>query len=55
MLKFRGEIEQFLNLAVAAHLVALAQALFLGGTHGLPGHDEITQGHVHFPVAISLT
>lgn len=35
------------HLALAAHLVALAQALLLGAAQEVPGHDVVTQGHLH--------
>lgn len=41
-------------LTVTAHLVALAQALLLGGTQGVPGHDVITEGHMHAIVGFRL-
>lgn len=42
------------DLAVTPHLIALTKALLLGGTHGFPGHDEITQSHVHLTVGLRL-
>lgn len=41
-------------LAFTAHLVALAEALLLGVAQGVPGHDVITQGHMHAPAGLSL-
>lgn len=41
-------------LAFTAHLVALAKALLLGVAQGVPGHDVITQGHMHAPVGLGL-
>lgn len=41
-------------LAFTAHLVALAQALLLGVAQGVPGHDVITQGHMHAPAGLGL-
>ena len=41
-------------LALAAHLVALSQALLLGGTHVVPQHDVVTQGHMHAAATLSL-
>lgn len=41
-------------LAFTAHLVALAEALLLGVAQGVPGHDVITQGHVHAPASLGL-
>lgn len=43
------------HLAVTAHLVALAEALLLGGTQGVPEHDVITQGHMHAPRCLCLS
>lgn len=48
-----GEIYRT-HLALTPHLVALTKALLLGGTHGFPGHDEITQNHVHLAVGLRL-
>lgn len=47
-------LEKYTRLAVTPHLVALTEALLLGGTHGFPGHDEITQSHVHLAVGLRL-
>lgn len=41
-------------LAVTAHLVALAEALLLGGAQGVPGHDVITQSHMHAAAGLGL-
>lgn len=41
-------------LAVTAHLVALAEALLLGGAQGVPEHDVIAQGHMHAPARLRL-
>lgn len=41
-------------LAVAAHLVTLAEALLLSGAQGVPQHDVITEGHMHAPVCLRL-
>lgn len=41
-------------LAFTAHLVALAQAFLLGVAQGVPGHDVITQGHMHAPAGLGL-
>lgn len=35
------------NLAFTAHIVALGQALLLGGAHFLPWLDEVTECDVH--------
>lgn len=43
-----------LYLAVTAHLVALGEALLLGGAQRVPRHDVITQGHMHAPAALAL-
>lgn len=42
-------------LAVTAHLVALAQALLLGGAQRVPEHDVITQGHMHATAGLGLS
>lgn len=44
-----------LYLAVAAHFVALGQALLLGGAGGLPQLDEVAQGDVHRAVGLQLS
>lgn len=46
--------EKYTRLAVTPHLVALTEALLLGGTHGFPRHDEITQSHVHLAADLRL-
>lgn len=43
-----------LYLAVAAHFVALGQALLLGGGGGLPELDEVAQGDVHRAVGLQF-
>lgn len=43
-----------LYLAVTTHLVALAEALLLGGAQRVPEHDVIAQGHMHAPAALGL-
>lgn len=44
-----------LYLAVAAHFVALGQALLLGGGGGLPELDEVAQGDVHRAVGLQFS
>lgn len=41
-------------LAATAHLVALAEALLLGGAQGVPVHNIITQGHMHAAAGLGL-
>lgn len=43
-----------LYLAVAAHFVALGQALLLGGGGGLPEFDEVAQGDMHRAVGLQF-
>lgn len=40
--------------AITAHCVVLSQALLLGGTCGLPGHDEVAECDVHRPVGLKF-
>lgn len=40
------------DLAIAAHFIALSQALLLGGACLLPGHDEVAQCDVHLPISL---
>lgn len=40
--------------AATAHLIALSQALLLGGTRGLPGLNEVAQRDVHRPVGLQF-
>lgn len=42
------------NPAITAHGVVLSQALLLGGTCGLPGHDEVAECDVHCPVSLQF-
>ena len=41
-------------LALTAHLVPVVQALLLGGTQGVPGHDEVTEGDMHIAIPLGL-
>lgn len=40
--------------AITAHCVVLSQALLLGGTCGLPGHEEVAECDVHCPVSLQF-
>lgn len=42
-------------LALTAHLVPVVQALLLGSTQGVPGHDEVTQSDMHLAVPLGLS
>lgn len=44
----------YFYLAIAAHFIALGQALLLGGAQGLPGMNEVTQRDVHRPVSLQF-
>lgn len=41
-------------LAFTAHLIALTKPLLLGGAQRVPGHDVVTQGHMHAPAGLDL-
>lgn len=41
-------------LALAAHLIALTETLFLGVAQEVPGHNVIAQRHVHLPAGVGL-
>lgn len=41
-------------LALTAHLVPVVQALLLSGAQGVPGHNEVTEGDVHFAVPLGF-
>lgn len=40
--------------AITAHCVMLSKALLLGGTCGLPGHEEVAERDVHRPVSLQF-
>lgn len=43
-----------LYLAVTARLIALNQVLLLGGSHGVPLINEVTQGDMHRPISLQF-
>lgn len=54
--EIKASLLQLMGLypAITAHCVVLSQALLLGGTCGLPGHDEVAECDVHRPISLQF-